>query len=98
MHYHRSEHWIVAQGTAKITNGDQVIILKENESTFVPKATLHRLENPGRIPLHIIEVQMGKYLEEDDIVRFDDDFGRDKVEKGKTVKKKIVTAKKKKGK
>jgi mannose-1-phosphate guanylyltransferase/mannose-6-phosphate isomerase len=76
MHYHRSEHWIVCQGTAKITNGDKVIMLKENESTFVPKATRHRLENPGRIPLHIIEVQMGKYLEEDDIVRFDDDFGR----------------------
>ncbi|UCH79809.1 MAG: mannose-1-phosphate guanylyltransferase/mannose-6-phosphate isomerase [Nitrospiraceae bacterium] len=76
MHYHRSEHWIVAQGTAKITNGDQVIILKENESTFVPKANRHRLENPGRIPLHIIEVQMGHYLEEDDIVRYDDDFGR----------------------
>ena len=77
MHYHRSEHWIVAQGTAKITNGDRVIILKENESTFVPKANRHRLENPGRIPLHIIEVQMGHYLEEDDIVRYDDDFGRE---------------------
>ena len=93
MHYHRSEHWIVAQGTAKITNGDQVIILKENESAFVPKATLHRLENPGRIPLHIIEVQMGKYLEEDDIVRFDDDFGRDKeAPRKKTVKKKTAKA------
>ncbi len=77
MHYHRSEHWIVAQGTAKITNGEEVIILKENESTFVPKANRHRLENPGRIPLHIIEVQMGHYLEEDDIVRYDDDFGRE---------------------
>ncbi len=77
MHYHRSEHWIVAQGTAKITNGDQVIMLRENESTFVPKATRHRIENPGRIPVHIIEVQMGKYLEEDDIIRYDDDFGRD---------------------
>lgn len=76
MHYHRSEHWIVCQGTAKITNGDKVVMLKENESTFVPKATRHRLENPGRIPLHIIEVQMGRYLEEDDIVRYDDDFGR----------------------
>jgi len=76
MHYHRSEHWIVCQGTAKITNGDKVVMLKENESTFVPKATQHRLENPGRISLHIIEVQMGRYLEEDDIVRFDDDFGR----------------------
>jgi mannose-1-phosphate guanylyltransferase/mannose-6-phosphate isomerase len=76
MHYHRSEHWIVAQGTAKITNGDKIIMLKENESTFVPKATPHRLENPGKIPLHIIEVQMGMYLEEDDIVRYDDEFGR----------------------
>ena len=76
MHYHRSEHWIVVQGTAKITNGDKVIMLRENESTFVPMATRHRLENEGRVPLHIIEVQMGKYLEEDDIVRFDDDFGR----------------------
>ena len=77
MHYHRSEHWIVAQGTAKITNGDKIIVLKEGESTFVPKANRHRLENPGRIPLHIIEVQMGHYLEEDDIVRYDDDFGRE---------------------
>ncbi len=77
MHYHRSEHWIVVQGTAKITNGDKVIMLRENESTFVPMATKHRLENEGRIPLHIIEVQMGQYLEEDDIVRFDDDFGRE---------------------
>jgi mannose-6-phosphate isomerase-like protein (cupin superfamily) len=94
MHYHRSEHWIVAQGTAKITNGDKAIILKENESTFVPKATRHRLENPGRIPLHIIEVQMGKYLEEDDIVRFDDDFGRDREEpKKKPAAKKAVKVK-----
>lgn len=86
MHYHRSEHWIVAQGTAKITNGDQVIFLKENQSTYVPKNTRHRLENPGKIPLHIIEVQMGRYLEEDDIMRFDDDFGR--IEKAKTKNKK----------
>jgi len=63
-------------------------MLKENESTFVPKATRHRLENPGRIPLHIIEVQMGKYLEEDDIVRFDDDFGREKQAPVKKKKKK----------
>jgi mannose-1-phosphate guanylyltransferase/mannose-6-phosphate isomerase len=71
MHHHRSEHWIVVQGTAKITNGDQTLYLKENQSTYVPKATPHRLENPGKIPLHIIEVQMGSYVEEDDIVRFD---------------------------
>ena len=88
MHHHRSEHWIVVHGTAKIINGDQSVFLEENQSTYVPKATPHRLENPGRIPLHIIEVQMGHYLEEDDIVRFDDDFGRLKK----------VPAKKKKGK
>jgi len=76
MHYHRAEHWVVVHGTAKIINGDQTLLLKENESTYIPKATLHRLENPGKIPLHIIEVQMGNYVEEDDIVRYDDDFGR----------------------
>ncbi|MFH1255192.1 MAG: mannose-1-phosphate guanylyltransferase/mannose-6-phosphate isomerase [bacterium] len=76
MHYHRSEHWIVAQGAAKIFNGDKTVFLKENESTYIPKNTVHRLENSGKIPLHIIEAQMGDYLEEDDIVRFDDDFGR----------------------
>ncbi|MBI4682904.1 MAG: mannose-1-phosphate guanylyltransferase/mannose-6-phosphate isomerase [Nitrospirae bacterium] len=76
MHHHRSEHWIVVHGTAKIVNGDQVIFLEENQSTYVPKTTRHRLENPGKVPLHIIEVQIGPYLEEDDIVRYDDDFGR----------------------
>ena len=80
MHHHRREHWIVVHGTAKIVNGDQTIILEENQSTYVPKATRHRLENPGKIPLHLIEVQNGPYLEEDDIVRFDDDFGRMKKE------------------
>ncbi len=77
MHHHRSEHWIVVQGTAKIVNGEQTIFLEENQSTYVPKTTQHRLENPGRVPLHIIEVQIGPYLEEDDIVRYDDDFGRE---------------------
>ncbi|HDY99877.1 MAG TPA: mannose-1-phosphate guanylyltransferase/mannose-6-phosphate isomerase [Nitrospirae bacterium] len=77
MHHHRSEHWIVVHGTAKIVNGDQTIFLEENQSTYVPKTTRHRLENPGKIPLHLIEVQIGNYLEEDDIVRFDDDFGRE---------------------
>lgn len=77
MHHHRSEHWIVVQGTAKIVNGDQVIFLEENQSTYVPKTTRHRLENPGKVPLHLIEVQIGPYLEEDDIVRYDDDFGRE---------------------
>ncbi len=76
MHHHRSEHWIVVQGTAKIVNGDQTIFLEENQSTYVAKTSPHRLENPGKIPLHLIEVQIGNYLEEDDIVRFDDDFGR----------------------
>jgi mannose-1-phosphate guanylyltransferase/mannose-6-phosphate isomerase len=86
MHYHRSEHWVVVQGTAKITNGDQTIFLEENQSTYIPKTTVHRLENPGKVPLHIIEVQIGDYLEEEDIVRFDDDFGR--VEKKSRAKKK----------
>lgn len=76
MHHHRSEHWIVVKGTAKIVNGDQVMFLEENQSTYVPKTARHRLENPGKVPLHLIEVQIGPYLEEDDIVRFDDDFGR----------------------
>ncbi|MBI4843768.1 MAG: mannose-1-phosphate guanylyltransferase/mannose-6-phosphate isomerase [Nitrospirae bacterium] len=76
MHNRRSEHWVVVQGTAKILNGDKTVILHENESTYVPKGNRHRLENPGKEPLHIIEVQMGDYLGEDDIVRFDDDFGR----------------------
>lgn len=76
MHYHRSEHWIVTGGTAKVTLGDEVKMVHENESVFIPLSTKHRLENPGRIPLEIIEVQNGKYLEEDDIVRFDDEYGR----------------------
>ncbi|SHJ66633.1 mannose-1-phosphate guanylyltransferase/mannose-6-phosphate isomerase [Paramaledivibacter caminithermalis] len=76
MHYHRSEHWIVVRGSAKITNGDKEIIIHENQSTYIPKATVHRLENPGSMSLEIIEVQCGLYLEEDDIVRFDDVYGR----------------------
>jgi mannose-1-phosphate guanylyltransferase/mannose-6-phosphate isomerase len=76
MHYHRSEHWIVTGGTAQVTLGDEVKLVHENESIFIPLSTKHRLENPGRIPLEIIEVQNGKYLEEDDIVRFDDVYGR----------------------
>lgn len=76
MHYRRSEHWIVAQGEAKILNGDKIVFLKKNESAYIPKKTVHRLENSGKVPLHIIEAQMGDYLEEDDIARFDDDFGR----------------------
>lgn len=76
MHYHRSEHWVVIEGTARITNGDQEIHLEENQSTYIPKTNRHRLENPGRVPLQIIEIQTGPYLEEDDIVRFDDVYGR----------------------
>lgn len=77
MHHHRSEHWVVIEGTAKVTNGDKVSILSENESTFIPLGTVHRLENPGKIPLKIIEVQNGPYTEEDDIVRFQDNGGRE---------------------
>jgi mannose-1-phosphate guanylyltransferase / mannose-6-phosphate isomerase len=76
MHYHRSEHWVVVAGTAKITNGDLDVFLEENQSTYIPKTHRHRLENPGRIPLQIIEIQSGAYLEEDDIVRFGDVYGR----------------------
>jgi mannose-1-phosphate guanylyltransferase / mannose-6-phosphate isomerase len=76
MHYHRSEHWIVINGTAKVTIGDQERMIHENESVFIPKSTKHRLENPGKMTLEIIEIQNGAYLEEDDIVRFDDIYGR----------------------
>lgn len=76
MHYHRSEHWTVISGTGKLTLDDKVVIFKENESTYIPIAVKHRLENPGQIPLSIIEVQNGRYLGEDDIVRFDDEYGR----------------------
>lgn len=76
MHYHRSEHWVVISGSAKVTIGDKVLMVHTNESVFIPQSTKHRLENPGRIPLEIIEVQNGDYLEEDDIVRFEDDYNR----------------------
>ena len=76
LHYHRSEHWIVTGGTAKVTIGDREQMVHENASIFVPPSTKHRLENPGKVPLEIIEVQNGKYLEEDDIVRFEDIYGR----------------------
>ncbi len=76
MHYHRAEHWVVIKGTAKITLDDREIILTEDQSTYIPLGTRHRLENIGRIPLEIIEVQTGSYLGEDDIVRFSDDYGR----------------------
>jgi mannose-1-phosphate guanylyltransferase/mannose-6-phosphate isomerase len=76
MHHHRAEHWIVVKGIAEITNGDQVVILKENESTFIPQGQTHRLANRGTEPLEIIEVQSGSYLGGDDIVRFEDNYGR----------------------
>ena len=75
-HHHRSEHWIVVSGTARVTCGDEVFFVNVNESTFIPIGKNHRLENPGKIPLIIIEVQSGEYLGEDDIVRFDDDYNR----------------------
>ena len=76
MHYHRAEHWVVVRGTAKVTCGEKTFLISENESTYIPLGTVHRLENPGKTPLEIIEVQSGHYLGEDDIVRFDDQYGR----------------------
>jgi mannose-1-phosphate guanylyltransferase/mannose-6-phosphate isomerase len=76
MHHHRAEHWIVVRGTARVTRGDETFLLSENESTYIPLGTVHRLENPGRVPLEMIEVQSGSYLGEDDIVRFEDTYGR----------------------
>ena len=76
MHYHRAEHWIVVNGTAEITNGDKVLVLTENQSTYIPLGQTHRLANPGKVDLEIIEVQSGSYLGEDDIVRFEDTYGR----------------------
>jgi mannose-1-phosphate guanylyltransferase/mannose-6-phosphate isomerase len=77
LHHHRAEHWVVVSGTARITRGEEVFTLNENESTYIPIGVKHRIENPGKIPLHIIEVQSGTYLGEDDIVRFEDRYGRD---------------------
>ena len=76
MHHHRAEHWIVVRGTAQVTRGDATYLVSENESTFIPLGTRHRLENPGCVPLEMIEVQSGSYLGEDDIVRFEDAYGR----------------------
>jgi mannose-1-phosphate guanylyltransferase/mannose-6-phosphate isomerase len=85
LHNHRSEHWVVVSGTARVTNGDKVYDVHPNESTYIPMSTKHRLENCGRIPLQIIEVQNGEYLEEDDIVRFDDDYNRHDQAKRKSL-------------
>ena len=76
MHHHRAEHWVVVSGSAKVTNGDETFLLSENESTYIPVGVVHALENPGRVPLEIIEIQSGSYLGEDDIVRFEDRYGR----------------------
>jgi len=76
MHHHRAEHWIVVQGTARVTRGDETFLVAENESTYIPIGTKHRLENPGKVALEMIEVQSGAYLGEDDIVRFEDTYGR----------------------
>ena len=76
MHHHRAEHWIVVSGTAEVTRGDEVILLSENQSTYIPLGVTHRLKNPGKLPLELIEVQSGSYLGEDDIVRFEDQYGR----------------------
>lgn len=75
-HHHRAEHWVVVRGTAEVTRDGETLIVRENESVFLPQGCTHRLANPGRIPVEIIEVQTGAYLEEDDIVRLEDDFGR----------------------
>lgn len=75
-HYHRAEHWVVVNGTALVTRGEEQILLRENESVYIPLGTAHRLENPGKVPLNLIEVQSGSYLGEDDIVRLDDHYGR----------------------
>jgi mannose-1-phosphate guanylyltransferase/mannose-6-phosphate isomerase len=76
MHYHRSEHWVVVSGTAKVLNGEQELLVRTNESTFIRAGHRHRLENPGKLDLVMIEVQSGSYLGEDDIVRFEDRYGR----------------------
>jgi mannose-1-phosphate guanylyltransferase/mannose-6-phosphate isomerase len=81
LHHHRAEHWIVVSGTARITRGEETFLLGENESTFIPIGTKHRIENPGKVTLHIIEVQSGSYLGEDDIVRFEDVYGREGTDK-----------------
>ena len=76
IHHHRSEHWVVVKGTAEVTLGDEKRLLSEDESIYIPLGIPHRIYNPGRIPMHFIEVQAGSYLEEDDIVRLDDNYGR----------------------
>ena len=80
-HQHRSEHWIIVSGTATITCDDKILTVTKNQSTYIPIGMKHRLENRGKIPLEMVEVQVGDYLEEDDIERFDDDYGRSNTER-----------------
>ncbi len=80
MHHHRAEHWIIVSGTARITRGEETFLLSENQSTYIPIGATHRIENPGKVTLHMIEVQSGSYLGEDDIVRFEDHYGRESGE------------------
>ena len=75
-HYHRAEHWVVVNGTALVTRGEEQMLVYENQSVYIPMGTVHRLENPGKVPLYLIEVQSGGYLGEDDIVRFEDRYKR----------------------
>ena len=77
MHHHRAEHWVVVSGTARVTRGEDVFLVAENESTYIPVGATHRLENPGKVPLFLIEVQSGGYLGEDDIVRLEDRYRRE---------------------
>ncbi|MBD3649367.1 MAG: cupin domain-containing protein, partial [Pseudomonadales bacterium] len=77
-HFHRAEHWVVVRGTARVTRNEEVFEITENQSTFIPLGAVHRLENPGKVDLEIIEVQSGEYLGEDDIVRLEDNYGRTK--------------------
>jgi mannose-6-phosphate isomerase-like protein (cupin superfamily) len=76
MHHHRAEHWVVVSGTARVIRGEETLMLSENQSTYIPLGAKHRLENMGKVPLHMIEVQSGSYLGEDDIVRLEDDYKR----------------------
>ena len=77
LHHHRAEHWIVVNGTANVRKGDEEFVLNENESTYIPTNTIHRLTNLGKVPLNLIEVQSGSYLGEDDIIRYEDDYERE---------------------
>jgi mannose-1-phosphate guanylyltransferase/mannose-6-phosphate isomerase len=81
-HNHRSEHWIVVEGTAKVTIDDNVQTITENQSVYIPLGTVHRMENPGKLPMTLIEVQTGSYFGEDDIIRYDDVYARGQVAKG----------------